>query len=106
MISSLFFGKTIFYPTMFHRLFNLASKVKKKIAVHPNQVLKIFNVANSSENIPKIIIFYLFFFLEKKKRQIFFFEPAERPPWPNGDGQSYPLRVWGGFGHPLLATWG
>jgi hypothetical protein len=25
-------------PSMFHRFFNFASKVKKKIAMHPNQV--------------------------------------------------------------------
>jgi hypothetical protein len=27
--------------------------------MHPNYVLKIYNVANSSENIPKKIIFFL-----------------------------------------------
>jgi RNA recognition motif-containing protein len=37
-------GNIHFNPQMFHCFFNLASKVKK-FAMHPNQVLKICNVA-------------------------------------------------------------
>jgi hypothetical protein len=51
---------------MFHRNCNIAFKVKK-LAMHPNQVLKISNAANSSEIRPPPKKKFVVFFFKKKK---------------------------------------